>query len=73
MAQAGEDEEQGERSSIAGGSVNMYDSSSETGTRSTSGPSYTTLGDPSFQKDTCSTMFTALFIIARSGKQPRCP
>jgi hypothetical protein len=29
---------------------------------------------PTFNKDTCSTMFiVALFIIARSWKQPRCP
>jgi hypothetical protein len=27
-----------------------------------------------YHKDTCSTMFIAvLFVIARSGKQPRCP
>jgi hypothetical protein len=30
--------------------------------------------DPTGNKDTCSTMFTAaLFIIARSWKEPRCP
>jgi hypothetical protein len=29
---------------------------------------------PMFNKDTCSTMFiTALFIITRSWKEPRCP
>ena len=29
---------------------------------------------PTYSKDTCSTMFiAALFIIARSWKQPRCP
>jgi hypothetical protein len=29
---------------------------------------------PTFSKDTCSTMFiAALFIIARSRKEPRCP
>jgi hypothetical protein len=29
---------------------------------------------PTYRKDTCSTMFlAALFIIARSWKQPRCP
>jgi hypothetical protein len=29
---------------------------------------------PTFKKDTCSTMFiAALFIIARSWKEPRCP
>jgi hypothetical protein len=29
---------------------------------------------PTYNKDTCSTMFiAALFIIARSCKQPRCP
>jgi hypothetical protein len=29
---------------------------------------------PTFNKDTCSSMFTAhLFIIARSWKEPRCP
>jgi hypothetical protein len=29
---------------------------------------------PTTKKDTCSTMFiTALFIIARSWKEPRCP
>jgi hypothetical protein len=29
---------------------------------------------PTYNKDTCSTMFTvALFIIARSCKKPRCP
>ena len=31
-------------------------------------------GAPTYNKDTCSTMFiAALFIIARSWKQPRCP
>jgi hypothetical protein len=30
--------------------------------------------DPTHNKDTCSTMFTAaLFIIARSWEEPRCP
>jgi hypothetical protein len=29
---------------------------------------------PTFNKDTCTTMFVAaLFIIARSWKEPRCP
>jgi len=29
---------------------------------------------PTYNKDTCSTMFTAaLFIIARSWKEPKCP
>ena len=28
---------------------------------------------PTYNKDTCSTMFKALFIIARSWKEPRCP
>ena len=29
---------------------------------------------PTYNKDTCTTMFiTALFIIARSWKEPRCP
>ena len=28
---------------------------------------------PTYSKDTCSTMFVALFIIARSRKEPRCP
>jgi len=43
------------------------------------GPSYTSLGHipkrcPNISKDTCSTMFIpALFIIARSWKEPRCP
>jgi len=45
----------------------------------TSEPSSTTLGHtpkdaPTYNKDTCSTMFiAALFIIARSWKKPRCP
>jgi hypothetical protein len=31
-------------------------------------------GSPKYDKDTCSTMFiAAIFIIARSWKQPRCP
>jgi hypothetical protein len=30
-------------------------------------------GVPTGKKDTCSTMFIALFIIARSWKEPRCP
>jgi len=31
-------------------------------------------GAPTYNKDTCSTMFIAdLFIIARSWKEPRCP
>jgi hypothetical protein len=49
------------------------------GHSTTSGPNYTTPGHipknaPTYNKDTCSTMFiAALFIIARSWKQPRCP
>jgi hypothetical protein len=45
----------------------------------TRGPSIPLLGiylanAPTYNKDTCSTMFiAALFIIARSWKEPRCP
>ena len=46
------------------------------GHSSTQGPSYTTPGHipKRYCKDKCSTMFiAALFIIARSWKEPRCP
>ena len=51
----------------------------KTGNETTGGPCYTIAGHipRGFQacnKDTCSTMFiAALFIIARSWKEPRCP
>jgi hypothetical protein len=31
------------------------------------------MDDPTYHKDTCSTMFMSLFIIARNRKQHRCP
>ena len=49
------------------------------GHSTTRGPSYTTPGiypkdAPTCNKDTCSTMFiAAIFIIARSWKEPICP
>ena len=51
----------------------------ETGSQPPSGPSNSTLGNIpsdslSYQKSICSTMFiAALFVIARTWKQPRCP
>ncbi|EDL87405.1 rCG45338, isoform CRA_b [Rattus norvegicus] len=51
----------------------------KTGYSTTRGPSCTVLGiypkvTPTFNKDTCSTMFiAALFLIARIWKEPRCP
>ena len=53
--------------------------SQDTGSQPPSGPSNSTLGNipkrcPSYYKSICSTMFiVALFVIARSWKQPRCP
>ena len=50
----------------------------KTGHDTSGGPCYTTpwqfRGLPTCNKDTCSTMYiAALFIIARSWKEPRCP
>ncbi|KAL6047238.1 hypothetical protein STEG23_021923, partial [Scotinomys teguina] len=53
--------------------------SQKIGNHSSYRPSHTTLGHipkecQSYHKDTCSTMFiAALFVIARTWKQPRCP
>ena len=78
--------EQGEHSSIAGGSANLYNhfenqfgGFSEQGIVLPQEPAIPLLGiypedAPPSHKDTCSTMFiAALFIIVRNCKQPRCP
>jgi hypothetical protein len=61
-AHAGEDVEQGEHFSIAGGCANLYNHFGNQ------------CGGFSENWDTCSTMFiAALFVIVRNLKQPRCP
>jgi hypothetical protein len=85
-ADAGKDVEKEEHSSIVGGIASLYNHSgnqsggySEIGHSTTGGSCNTLLGIhpedvPTGMKDTCSTMFiAALFIIARSWKEPRCP
>ena len=85
-ADAGEDVEKEEHSSIAGGIASLYNhsgnhsgSSSENWTKYYRNPAIPLLGiypedAPTCNKDTCSTMFIApLFIIARSWEEPRCP
>jgi hypothetical protein len=75
-ADAGEDVEKKEHTSIADGiaswynhSRNQFGGSSEAITLLGIYPEYA----PTCNKDTCSTMFIrALFIIARSWKEPRC-
>jgi hypothetical protein len=86
-ADSGEDVEKEEHSSIVGGIASLYNhSGNQSGGSSenwtyytTGGARNTTLGHisrkfPTGNRDTCSTMFVAaLFIIARSWKEPRCP
>jgi hypothetical protein len=90
MADTGKDVEKEEHSSIAGGIESWYNHSEPQTLRvwqflrkldvvSPEDPSIPCLGIypkdvPTYNKDTCSTMFiAALFIIARSWKEPRCP
>jgi hypothetical protein len=86
-ADAGEDVKKEEHSSIAGGIASWYNhSGNQSGGSSEKlnivlpvDPAIPLLGIypedvPTSSKDTCSTMFiAALFIIARSWKEPRCP
>jgi hypothetical protein len=85
-ADAGEDVEKEEHSSIAGGTASWYNQSgNQSGFHRKldivlpEGLAIPLLGTypefaPTCTKDTCSTMFiAALFIIARSWKEPRCP
>ena len=86
-ADASEDVEKEEHSSIAGGIASWYNhSGNQSGGSSEKldivlpeDPAIPLLGiypedAPTGKKDTCSTMFiAALFIIARSWKEPRCP
>ncbi len=85
-ADAGKDVEKEEHSSIVGGIASLYNhSGNQSGgsfrkldivlpeIRNTS-PGHISRRCPTGKKDTCSTMFiAALFIIARSWKEPRCP
>jgi hypothetical protein len=86
VADAGKAVDKEEHSSIVGGiaswythSGNHFDSPQKTGHSITRRSSNITPGKyhedvPTCNKDTCSTMFiAALFIIARSWKEPRCP
>jgi hypothetical protein len=84
---AGEDEDKEEHSSIAGGILSLYNYSEKSGWQFLSELDIVLQKDPAIpllciypecvptcNKDTCSTMFiAALFIIARSWKEPRCP
>jgi hypothetical protein len=86
-ADAGEDVEKEEHSSIVGGIASWYNHSGNQSGGSTENwtivlpedPAIPLLGIypedvPTCNKDTCSTMFiAALFTIARSWKEPRCP
>jgi hypothetical protein len=86
-ADAGEDVEKEELSSIAGGIASLYNHSGNQSGDSSEKFYIVLLEDPTIpllgilpedvltgKKDTCSTMFiAALFIIARSWKEPRCP
>ena len=71
--------EKEEHSSIAGGIASLYNHSGSQSGGSSENPAIPLLGIypeevPTGNKDTCSTMFiAALFIIARSWKEPRCP
>jgi len=83
---AGEDVEKEEHSSIVGGITDWYNhSGNQYGTSSENWTLYYLKiqlylswaypkDAPTYNKNTCSTMFIeALFIIARSWKEPRCP
>jgi hypothetical protein len=80
-AHAGEDVEKEEHSSIASGIASSYNHSPNQsgGNRSTRRSNYMTLGHipkryRPCHRGTCSMMFiVALFVIARSWKQPRSP
>jgi hypothetical protein len=85
-AEADEDVEKEEHFSIAGGIASLYNHSGshlafprKLGLALSEDPAIPLLGIypeevPTGNKDTCSTMFiAALFIIARSWKEPRCP
>jgi hypothetical protein len=80
-ADAGENVEKEEHSSIVGEIASMYNHSGNQsgGSIVPEDPAIPLLGIypedvPTGKKDTCSTIFiTALFIIARSWKEPRCP
>jgi hypothetical protein len=83
-ADAGKDVEKEEYSSIAGGIVYLYKHSGNQFLRKLDialpeDPDVSLLGiylkdSPTYNQNTCSTMFrAALFIIARSWKEPRCP
>ena len=86
-ADVGEDVEKGEHSSIFGGIASLYNhSGNQSGGSSRKldivlreDPAIPLLGIypedfPTVKKDTCSTMFiAALFVIARSWIEPRCP
>jgi hypothetical protein len=84
---AGKDVEKEEHPSIVGGIASWYNHSGNQSDSSSKNldivlpedPAIPLLGiypkdAPTYNKDTCSTMFiAALFIIARSWKEPRCP
>ena len=85
---AGEDVEKEEHSSIVGRIASLYNHSGNQSGGSSENRTDTVLREdpaipllsiypedvPTGKKDTCSTMFiAALFIIARSWKEPRCP
>ena len=86
-ADAGEDVEKEEHSSIAGGIASLYNYSGNQSGGSLKKLDIVLLVDPAIpllgiypeevptgNKNTCSTMsIAALFIIARSWKEPRCP
>jgi hypothetical protein len=79
-ADAGKDVEKEEHSSIAGGIANLYNHfESQSDIVLPENPAIPLLGIypeevPTVNKDTCSTMsIAALFIIARSWKEPRFP
>jgi hypothetical protein len=85
-ADAGKDVEKEEHSSIASGIASLYNHSGSQSEGSSildiilpEDPAIPLLGIypeevPTDNKNTCSTMFiAALFIIARSWKEPRCP
>ena len=79
-AHAGEDVGKGEHSFIAGRSANLYShygnqcgGSLKNGDRTTSRSTYITPGHVSKAYSTIETLaITALFIIARTWKQPKC-
>jgi hypothetical protein len=84
IADAGKDVEKEKHSSIIGGIASWYNHSGNQSGGSSDiilpeDPAIPLLGiyskdAPTYNKDTCSTMFiAALFIIARSWKEPKCP